>query len=309
MIDNFNRYRNKSGYIELEKIKGIRSLEKPTYGSREKIWFEANGIEILFKKNMRANEDVKEIINEQISQFLKIECAEYDIATYQGMQGVITRKFLEPGETYLPTICLLCSDPHHKNSNDIATILKALEHNQVDPNQIEINIQKLFENQVQDMFTSQYDRNYQNTGFKAGFTLAPRHDSAGSFLNIYDAYKINYFLDATNKEELIARYKGIWTKQKIMPNPKAESSIQEFVQYLYGPLYAQMPSVMQRGIENASLLVDQMFLLNLKNIFQTMAEYNQTVERRQQSFYQYILDYNLRTYEKEKENQKKKIAG
>lgn len=126
MIDTFNLYRNQSGRIELEKIPEIKVIEKPTYGSRQKIWFQIKKQQILFKKNMRITEDITEIINELISQFLGIECVSYDLATYQGMNGVITKQFLQPEDQYKPTICLLCGDHMHKISNDIYTILQAL---------------------------------------------------------------------------------------------------------------------------------------------------------------------------------------
>lgn len=302
MIDTFNLYRNQSGRIELEKIPEIKVIEKPTYGSRQKIWFQIKKQQILFKKNMRINEDITEIINELISQFLGIECVSYDLATYQGMNGVITKQFLQPEDQYKPTICLLCGDHMHKISNDIYTILQALEQKQVDNVHIRTNIQKLMENQVQDVFTSQFDRNVHNTGFiqrEHNHLLAPRHDSANSFLNIFDTNKMDHFLHAQNKEMLIKRYKGTRTKLKIMPNSNFQSSMEELVNFLYNTP-EDIPEIMQQTIPTTKKSIEKINLLQIKELFYTLEQYNILISNRQSQFFEYIWNYNLEDYQKEK---------
>ncbi len=302
MMDTFNSYRNQVGRIDLEKIPEIKTIKKPTYGSREKMWFQVKEQQILFKKNMRVNEDITEIINELISQFLEIECVSYDLATYQGMEGVIAKQFLQPEDQYKPTICLLCGDYMHKISNDIYTILQALEQKQVDIVHIQSNIQKLMKNQVQDVFTSQFDRNVHNTGFiqrEHNHMLAPRHDSANSFLNIFDDNKMDHFLYAQNKETLIKRYKGTRTKMKITPNSNFQSSMEELVNFLYNTT-ENIPVIMQQTIPIAKETITKINLLQLKELFYILEQYNIWIPNRQKQFFEYVWNYNLEDYQKEK---------
>lgn len=305
MLDVFNSFRNQEGYIELEKIPSLSLLDKNTFGSRQKLWFQTNEMEILFKQNMKINEDITEILNEFISHNLDIECASYDTAIYQGQKGVITQQFLQSKDEFLPAICLLCSDHNHKISNDIYTFLLALEYNQFDSKQIETIIAKLFQNQIQDIFTAQFDRNWGNLAFiqrQNQILLAPRHDSAGSFLSIFDPNKITHFLDmGKEKEQLFLRYKGFRTKFRISPFEKKYNAMQELVHASYGETYSQLPKSMQIGIKQALPLIEKLSLFSFKEVFQMLNDYNLEIPKRQQAFYQYILDYNIEMYEKEKQ--------
>ena len=87
MLDNFNKYRNKNGYIDINNIpKEI--LDRKTFGSRkDKFWFNYEGNEYLFKPNMNQEEDVREILNEEMAKILDIENAKYDLAIFQGKKG------------------------------------------------------------------------------------------------------------------------------------------------------------------------------------------------------------------------------
>ena len=126
MLDNFNKYRNKNGYIDINNIPK-EVLDRKTYGSRkDKFWFNYEENEYLFKPNMNQEEDVREILNEEMAKILDIENAKYDLAIFQGKKGIISKNFILSNTHLLLGIQLLCKY-NLGIHNDIFTYMEAIK--------------------------------------------------------------------------------------------------------------------------------------------------------------------------------------
>lgn len=75
----------------------IKKDELENRGARNKFW--CNNYEFLYKEIFQGTyEDFAEIIASEIAKELEIECADYDFASYEGKNGVITKNFVKDDE-------------------------------------------------------------------------------------------------------------------------------------------------------------------------------------------------------------------
>lgn len=302
MIDQLNRYRDKNGYI---CIKDAEILNKKTYGSREKYWLRKDGLTFLFKANQKAGEDIKEIINEKISNYLGIETAKYDIASYQGKKGVISLPFMNEKDIFLPVLVLNFQSKTVGNSNDILTIYKALLENEATEQELKQIMNEYFASQIQDIFTFQFDRNITNSGIIVGdktFKKVPRFDSSGSFLKIYDEKKISSFFNRIDKETYI--YNRGWnrTKLKITSELFLGNSMQEFINYRYNEdKKNSLPIIMREAIENADKTIEKLILYDLKETIKELNDYHIKISTMYKKLISYTLNISMEIYEQEKE--------
>lgn len=302
MINNMDKYRNREGYIELKNIPNLKFLDRNTYGSRKKQWLKIGDTNYLFKENMRCNEDIKEVMNEEISTVLGIDKVQYDFAILNDKQGLITKDCLKQNDIFVPTKCLLFSDYTNKNSNDILTIYSALLKNNILEDEMIIILSPYIQGHIQDIFTSQYDRNYENTALinRNGKLLPfPRYDSANSFSNICDIQKMMNFMSSPYKESLFEKYKGLKTKQSISCSTKSMNTLEELVYYIKNNFEELPPSIKECFCINLHL-IDKIAVINLLEIFKIIEDYYK-FDQRMKKFFEFIIDYNIERYEKEKQ--------
>lgn len=70
MFYQFDKYRNKNGYILLDNV-DKKAMSAPIYGSRKnKTWFSIDDEEYLFKGSNGPFEEIKEIINFKSFKYL-----------------------------------------------------------------------------------------------------------------------------------------------------------------------------------------------------------------------------------------------
>lgn len=300
MLDQFNSYRNKNGYINLDQIKNKFIINNNIYGSRNKEWLSLNGTKVLFIENKRHGEDIKEMVNQEISRYLKVSSANYDLAIKEGKAGVITLPFFTGKQVFLPAMLLLFQSKTVGNSNDILSIYNALVENNASNNELICIMNAYFLNQVQDIFTFQYDRNMENSGIildDKKFLPGVRFDSAGSFLKFYEDKKINSFLLRQDRKVCVYNKNYGRTKLRITPT-QTYDSIKEFIQFRYlDEFNSKLPEVMKDSIKNMDSSVEKMYNYNLKETFDKLSYYNINVSNMYQKLIKFCLDLSKERFE------------
>lgn len=300
MLDQFNSYRNKNGYINLDQIKNKFIINNNIYGSRNKEWLSLNGTKVLFIENKRHGEDIKEMVNQEISRYLKVSSANYDLAIKEGKAGVITLPFFTGKQVFLPAMLLLFQSKTVGNSNDILSIYNALVENNASNNELICIMNAYFLNQVQDIFTFQYDRNMENSGIildDKKFLPGVRFDSAGSFLKFYEDKKINSFLLRQDRKVCVYNKNYGRTKLRITPT-QTYDSIKEFIQFRYlDEFNSKLPEIMKDSIKNMDSSVEKMYNYNLKETFDKLSYYNINVSNMYQKLIKFCLDLSKERFE------------
>ncbi len=300
MLDQFNSYRNKNGYINLDQIKNKFIINNNIYGSRDKEWLSLNGTKVLFIENKRHGEDIKEMVNQEISRYLKVSSANYDLAIKEGKAGVITLPFFTGKQVFLPAMLLLFQSKTVGNSNDILSIYNALVENNASNNELICIMNAYFLNQVQDIFTFQYDRNMENSGIildDKKFLPGVRFDSAGSFLKFYEDRKINSFLLRQDRKVCVYNKNYGRTKLRITPT-QTYDSIKEFIQFRYlDEFNSKLPEIMKDSIKNMDSSVEKMYNYNLKETFDKLSYYNINVSNMYQKLIKFCLDLSKERFE------------
>ncbi len=229
MYEQFNQYRSSNGYINLD-IMDKNELCRGTYGSRKgKAWFSIFGDSYLFKPSLNKYEEYKEVINYLIAEDLGILTATYDLASLNGVKGVITKDFIN-NSSFTPMLFLLCK--YNCCNNCLYNYYFAMQNENFDLNIIKRNMYSFYFEHLLDIFTCQYDRNVSNSALMNNGIKAPRIDSSASFLSILKPQKISNFMDLLDKEKYIEKYKGKRTKLRVMPGSMKENSIDEFKGYV-----------------------------------------------------------------------------
>ncbi len=300
MLDQFNNYRDKNGYINLDNIKNKHTTTNNIYGSRNKEWLSLNETKVLFKENQNQGEDIKEMINQEISKYLGVSSAEYDLAIKEGKKGIITLPFITGKQIFLPAMLLLFQSKTVGNSNDILSIYKALLENGATDDELSYIINSYFMNQVQDIFTFQYDRNMDNSGIildDKKFLPGIRFDSAGSFLKFYEEKKINSFLLRPDKKERV--YKNNWCRTKLRITPeKSRDSIMEFIRFRYlDEFNSKLPKIMKDSIFSMDSYVEKMYNYNLKDTLDKFSYYDIGISNMYQKLIKFCLDLSKEKFE------------
>lgn len=299
MIDKFNKYRKINGYIDLNTIpKEI--IAKKVYGSRkDKFWFDYEGNEYLFKPNMNQEEDIREIINEELAKILEINNAEYDLGIFQGKKGVISKSFIKNKENLLLGLQILCKY-NLGIHNDIYTYIEALKKSGESSENIHNITEELFKRHILDILSAQRDRNNENIAFIESdnrITLAPRYDSAGSFLSICTPNKMNGFITSQSKEEFIKKYKGIRTKLRIIPGSMTENSIDEFFSSLNSEITS---NDLKQQIYNLGSYIEDALNIDFNIIYNILREYNIYLSNNSYMYYRTVYEYKVEEFEKKR---------
>ena len=96
-VENF---RNKQGFIELNKLKRFREKGAVVEGSNAKCWFNVAGERFLFKEYRDILSAFGEVLYYKAAQICGVDCAQYDFAVLDGKEGTISFDFLSENETY-----------------------------------------------------------------------------------------------------------------------------------------------------------------------------------------------------------------
>lgn len=302
MFYQFDKYRDKNGYILLDNV-DKKVLSTTTYGSRKnKKWLLIDDKEYLFKGSNSPLEEIKEIINELISNQLNILTAEYDVAIYKGAKGLITKDFRN-GKNIKTMLCLLCEINNVKN--DLYTYILALYAKGLEEKYVIRNLRIWLYNHILDIFTCQRDRHFKNIAIFDDLMPTPRYDSSGSFLTISKYDKINNFVKSSSKRELIERYKGIRTKLRIFPGDVRENSIDELLKVEFVPNdeknIAQLIKKELLGINKLLLGISE---IDFSEIYYQLREFNIILNSVYKDYFKIIIDLKMQEY-LEKENKYK----
>lgn len=96
-VENF---RNKQGFIELNKLKRFKESGVVVEGSNAKCWFNVSGERFLFKEYDDILSVFGEVLYYRAAQICDIDCAQYDFAILDDKKGTISFDFLKENETY-----------------------------------------------------------------------------------------------------------------------------------------------------------------------------------------------------------------
>lgn len=195
-FDELANYR-KDGYINLNCVINKNELEREVRGNdaRNKNWFNLNDGRGMFKANEPEHDysHYSELICSELAKQIGVEVAEYDIATFDGEKGVITKDMCKEGEELLSIHDLIGlnpnDNPNYPDSVDIEWVFDALERkfekdgydsHDIDKCMLDLRKQLLF-----DIFVMENDRHTGNVSFivgnngenKPSIRLSPKYDT------------------------------------------------------------------------------------------------------------------------------------
>lgn len=297
MLDIFNNYRQKDGVIDLDKIVGLEKVDKKTYGSSDKEWFCYKSNLILFKEEKLPYEAIKEIINEEIALQYGLENASYDMAKYKGKRGTISLDFKGEKE-FILFLFLLFKRP--KISNDLVTVCSILEDMNMEREDILPVAQTLFRNYLLDIFTAQRDRNIENQGLLydgKGYVLAPRYDSAGSFLTLTARHKLERFYNDYSRD-MLRKYKGYRSKFTLYPETVKMDAIRVLLDIKYS-IIEQDNFYLKEVLKNLDQELDQIYQINIQEVFHKMESYNLFMEKYFKRFIECVFEKKKEEYEEQ----------
>lgn len=88
--------RNRQGQIILDNYNELENAF--IRGRKQKIWLEKDKVKYLFKYGASNNEILAELLTTELAKQCGFEVAEYELATYKGKIGVVTKDFKKEGE-------------------------------------------------------------------------------------------------------------------------------------------------------------------------------------------------------------------
>lgn len=295
MFSQFDKYRNKKGYIVLDSIEK-EVLPFVNYGSRKnKECFLIQDEKYIFKGNNGPLEEIKELVNELIAEQSHVFTTEYDIVVYKGKKGVITKDFSQ-GKKFKTMLSFLCeiNDVH----NNIYSYVLSLYSIGVEQEQILSNVKIWLRNHILDIFTCQRDRHFNNIAiFEDDFSSVSRFDSSGSFLTLGKYDKISDFVKSSSKKELIEKYGGIRTKLRIFPGNIQENSIEELIKAQYvANDETNIPKIIKKELLSTKKFILQLSQLNFDEIYYQLQESNIILNPIYQDYFKMIWDYKMCEY-------------
>lgn len=202
MLEIFNKYRNKNGYINFNIVPKI-AYESP-YESIEA--YEIDDDIYFFRDEFWDGAGIRELINEEIAKQVDIENAEYDLAILNEKKGTITKRFIGYNEIFKEGYDILIDSSNKRTDNTLYNYLLFLKKEGVSNNRIQKICRGMLENYILDIFSLQEDRNLSNLGFltKAkNIRLAPRFDNEMSFLQDKNGRRMWSFINSQNKKQYI----------------------------------------------------------------------------------------------------------
>ena len=204
MLDSFNQYRNKNGFINLNLVlkEEINQMKKLRFFS----FILGNDI-YSFRNSDGIRYDIRELINEEISKQARHNNASYDLAIYNGNIGMLTKIFTRPEEELITGQKLLQYASLNSIDNTLYNYLLALKNDGANDSSIKNITRQMLEEYILDIFTIQNDRNSTNLGFMkktSSYQLAPRFDSEDSFFSYMNEEEMKDFLKSKKRKETIA---------------------------------------------------------------------------------------------------------
>ncbi len=227
MLREFDNYRRPDGKIDLNASPNIIPL-KPLKNIRYRFMYE--GGLYLLKKEKYSGEALVEILNELIMNRLELANAQYDIATYNGMTGCLTRNFIKRGSVFQTGNDFL-KQYNPDSDNDIFDYAVALLSAGLPIEIVKRNIQIMLKNHIVDIFTFQTDRFSDNLGFLiAGeeIEVAPKFDNGFSFLSSIDNSDQQKFVTSGYYRRRKTLLDYSFLAHTVLPKYNADNSITEF---------------------------------------------------------------------------------
>lgn len=310
MIDELNKYRRNDGYIDLEKIINIKKIDRTTYGSREKQWFQIGKQRVLFKANQKDYEDIREIINEEMSNILDIKSAKYDLAIFENKKGVITKDCLLDGDEIILMLFWQLKKESGKIENTLYSLYQSLLYNNIPHSVINEIIDQEIKSHILDLFTSQYDRNIENSATikrKNEILIFPRFDSANSFLNVHKIQKVAKVIHQLNEDHVFEKYKGNQSKRRLYSKKIGKSAMEELILFVYGYNILNIDSCFLKLCQKQKDFIEEILTLNLNDIYEKLKLYQIKLNTNYKQLFQFVLDYKKKEFHQtmEKVNLKK----
>lgn len=227
MLREFDKYRRIDGIIDLDRLPEVTTLESP---EKIKYSFIYDGEAYLFKKDHYSGEALIEILNELIMNSLELDNAQYDVATYKGMTGCLTKSFIKQGSVF-QTGNYFLKQYNPDSDNDIFDYAVALLNAGLPIELVKIKIQKMLKNHIVDIFTFQTDRFSDNLGFLITgeeIEVAPKYDNGYSFLSSIDNNDQQKLVTSGyyRRREMLLEYQFL--PHTVLPKYNADNRITEF---------------------------------------------------------------------------------
>lgn len=131
--------------------------------------------------------------------------------------------------------------------------------------------------------------------------LAPRYDSANSFLTITKYDKVAAFVQANSydRERLIQKYKGVRTKLRIISGSISQNSIEELLSAQYDELL-NIPTIIKSELAKVDEFISKVSEVNIDSINKMLGDYNIKLGRIYIDFYKMVMEIKLKEYETKK---------
>jgi hypothetical protein len=187
-LKDLELYRNKDGYIDLDKS-NYNGFEEEIKGKRKKKWVLFDDGKVLFKETFPYSyEHYSELVSCEVSKQMGIETAEYDLAILNGKKGVISYNFLKSNETLISGAMILnhiqeIYKENNKNvvlTNNICDISIAIQMYVSNSDYCDRILFDLCKTYFLDLIMLESDRHTRNWSiiFNGQYSrLAPRYDS------------------------------------------------------------------------------------------------------------------------------------
>ena len=309
MLDEFNRYRNKNGYIDLNIVPKM-AYESPSNSIEA---YEIDDDIYFFRDEFWYKAGIRELINEEIAKQVDIENAEYDLAILDGKEGTITKRFIGYNEIFKEGYDILIDSSNKRTDNTLYNYLLFLKKEGVSNNRIQKICRGMLENYILDIFTLQEDRNLSNLGFltKAkNIRLAPRFDNEMSFLQNENGRRMWPFINSQNKKQYIIEEMPALLKKS---NPDvfrllSDTDLKDpIIDYWETISWDTIPQIKKEEMTKAvSLLNSRKTIQNVyKMIQKEMQDLSQFIDKASKTnfteIYYNLSQYNIGLSENEKE--------
>ena len=268
MLREFDKYRRIDGTIDLDRLSEVTPLEPP---KDIKYSFIYDGEVYLFKKEHYSGEALIEILNELIMNSLELDNAQYDVATYNGMKGCLTKSFIKQGSVFCNGFEFL-EKYNPISENDIFDYTVALLNAGLPIELVKRKIEKMLKNHIVDIFTFQKDRFSDNLGFLITgeeIEVAPKYDNGYSFLSSIDNSDQQKFVTSGyyRRREMLLEYS--YLSHTVLPKYNADNSITEF---WCATKKSSMSPMVQEKISQAQNVLNNGINITPNEIYQMIRE-------------------------------------
>ncbi len=241
-FEELGEYRAPDGYIDFDRVVAENDVEtkREVRGNvnREKDWIDINGGSVLVKTDAEGqpNSEYSELISCALAKQAGIETAEYDMVSYKGDTGLITKNVCKEGEEMISLYELIGNGPDSETCPDTIDIyhvfdsldeklqMEGFDDNEIDSCMLSLRKQLLF-----DLTIMEADRHLENLSLifgkdengKRTVRLAPMYDTEAALVLGNEPDKMNIIAGSWAKTAALTAMQE--SRISIIPEPEEEA--------------------------------------------------------------------------------------